>query len=221
MTGDGPSVFTCPTDATLASFYAGELRAHEEDVVRDHLVDCAACIERARDAAAFAEAMKDGARGVAGGPRFGRVPTWAAAVAAVFVAAAFVFLWRMGPGPADPAARWRDFAVDPAPGDSEDANGIVWRGGEQPASPPVAGSFAWAIAPYRTGDFVEAVTRLDRRLRDDPGDERARFYLALSCLKMGNEDRAVALLRDIASRPGDRAERARALLAEITSRSKR
>jgi cytochrome c-type biogenesis protein CcmH/NrfG len=221
MSGDGPSVFTCPTDQTLASFYAGELSAHEEDVVRDHLVDCAACIERARDAAAFAEAMKGVVQGKAGGRRFGGLPKWAAAVAAVFVATAFIFLWQTVQTPVDPAARWRDFTVDPAPNVSDDAHDMVWRGGEQPASETEGGSFAWAIAPYRTGDYSEARARLDRRVGNDPGDERARFYLALSCLKMGDEGRAVSLLREVASRPGDHAERARALLADIARRSKR
>jgi hypothetical protein len=243
-------------DATLASFYAGELEDHEEDAVRDHLVDCPTCLAQARDAASFVEAINDEARDVAGERRFGGGAAWRLAMAAVFAAAAILFMWRTGMRPFDSTARWRELTVEAAGYAPDDSHGIVWRGGEGPAATPEEGSLAWAMEPYVAKDYVGAVERLNRRVRDDPGDEQARFYLGVSLLltghpaesveplrrvaeesdplssdaswylavawiKTGDEDRAVALLQDLAAQPGDRGERARALLADIGGRSKR
>jgi hypothetical protein len=185
----------CPTDAALGSFYAGELDAKEDEAIRDHLVDCAACRERAADAAAFAEAMK--------GRRIRGVPVWAPAIAAVFAAAAILFLWRTTtpprpPAPTDARTRWQQLAVDPAPYDPNGEHDIVWRGGQEAPDANVSGSFAWAMVPYSAGDFAGAADRLGQRLRTDPGDERARFYLGVSLLLTGHPDQSVEPLRRVA-----------------------
>jgi hypothetical protein len=186
----------CPTDAALGSFYAGELDAKEDEAIRDHLVGCPACRERAADAAAFAEAMR--------GRRLRGVPVWAAAVAAVFAAAAILVLWRtvtpprpQAPQLADARARWQQLAVDPAPYDPNGEHGIVWRGGEEPPA-DVSGSLAWAMEPYAARDFAGAADRLRQRLRTDPGDERALFYLGVSLVLTGHPDQSIEPLRRVA-----------------------
>jgi hypothetical protein len=197
-------VSACPTDTALGSFYAGELEAHEDEAIRDHLVGCAACRERAADAAAFAEAMRDDARLVTRGRRIGGVPVWAAAMAAVFAAAVILVLWRTVTLPRPPVSqvsdartRWDRLAVDPAPYDPNGEHGIVWRGGEQAPDADASGSFAWAMAPYDARDFAGAADRLGQRLRTDPGDERARFYLGVSLLLTGHPDQSVDPLRRV------------------------
>jgi hypothetical protein len=269
---DESRLSACPPDATLASFYAGELAGHDEDALRDHLADCHACVERARDAAAFVDAMKDDAREVPPGRRIGRVPAWAVAMAAVFAAAAILVAWRMSTPlppvtspdlasaeplpPADARERWRDLAVEAAPYVPDDGSGILWRGGDRPSDTPAEGSLAWAMEPYVAGDFAGAATRLNRRLRAGPNDDRtlvflgvslllagepdeaveplrrvaegrgtlsgdASWYLAVACLKTGDEACAVARLNDWAAQAGDRGERARRLLQEIEGSPKR
>jgi cytochrome c-type biogenesis protein CcmH/NrfG len=214
---DDPRLSACPPDATLASFYAGELAEHEEDALRDHLVSCPACTERARDAATFVEAMKEDAREAPRGRRIGRVPVWAVAMAATLVAAAILFIWRTAappppaastevasaspaPGPPMARAHRRELAVEPAPYVPDAAAGIVWRGGDQSATEPAEGSFAWAMAPYVQRDFPAAAGRLGRRLGDDPNDERARFYLGVSLLLAGRAEESVEPLRRVAER---------------------
>jgi TolA-binding protein len=214
-------VSACPSDAVLASFYAGELAASEEDTLRDHLAGCSGCVARARDAAAFAEAMKDEARLVPRARRFGPVPAWAAAMAAVFAVAAILIAWRVttAPPPAPqelasaqpasppvgPAERWRGLTIEAAPYAPGDGSGIVWRGGDESAGRPAEGSFAWAMEPYASGDFAGAAQRLDRRLHGDPRDDRARYYLGVALLLAGRPAESLQPLREVAEGNGDAA----------------
>jgi cytochrome c-type biogenesis protein CcmH/NrfG len=54
------------------------------------------------------------------------------------------------------------------------------------------------MAPYSAGDFAGAADRLGQRLRTDPGDERARFYLGVSLLLTGHPDQSIEPLHRVA-----------------------
>lgn len=198
----------CPSDAMLASFYAGTLDLAEEDALREHLATCASCVARARDARAFVVAMGGTSR-TAPGSR----ARWRLAVAAVLTAVALIAVWRatgraprpVAPpsSPATPAAdRWRDLVVEKAPYVEDDADRIVWRGGGKPPERPAKGTFAWAMEPYVAGDAREAAARLERRVSAHPNEDRSRFYLGVARLLAGEVAASVEPLRAVAGARG-------------------
>lgn len=187
----------CPGDDSLASFYAGELAESEEEGIREHLSACAACVARARDARSFAAAM---AR-----PREGAY-RWRHAAAAVLAGVAILLLWHGAnepPGPS-PIEVPGGLPVEKAPYDPEGDGGLVWRGGGSAEEPSVEGSFRWAMEPYARDAWAEASSRLERRLRVEPRDERARFYLGVARLLDAKPAEAAEALRPLAEGSSDR-----------------
>ena len=98
----------CPDEEKLIAFYRKGLSEEENESVRDHLSECAACVGLARDARSFLDAM--GEPGASGGaaPRSASRARWLAVAAAIAIGAA-AGLWLARdrgplPSPAAPSA---------------------------------------------------------------------------------------------------------------------
>lgn len=191
---------TCPGEAALVAFYRGGLSEAEAEATREHLAACASCVELARDARAFVDAM--GGPGIEVMP-MSRAKRWLA-FAAAFAAASILGIWlaRRSPVAPIPEARteapvptapksWKNIPVSvaayvPAPEDE-----LVFRSDE----PPGSRGFAEAMAPYARGDYAAAEAVLARILLAYPHDPRASFYRGVSLLLIGRPEDAVPLLQ--------------------------
>jgi tetratricopeptide (TPR) repeat protein len=202
-----------PGEAALVAFYRGGLTATEEDAIREHLAACASCVDLARDARRFVEAMGTDAS-VMPMPRAKR---WLA-LAAVLAAAAMALIWiarsrPVAPPPAaavsESAARsWKELPVAAAPYAPAPEDELLYRSD----APADASDFAEAMAPYVRGDDAAAEAALARFLQAHPRDARASFYRGVSLLRLGRPEDAVPLL-GAAAESGPAPEGARWYLA--------
>jgi hypothetical protein len=176
----------CIDPQEMVAFYEGRLEASAEDAVRAHIAVCRACLATARDARAFVDAL---AAAPAASRTTARGAWWAAA--AVLAGLSIVGLYALKP--------WRGVDLVPreapsrgplaaAPYRPEEgagaASGIVWRGPED------ARAFAKAMEPYARGDYRGAELSLETYLGRERDDDRARFYLAVTRLLLGDADDA-------------------------------
>ena len=212
----------CQSEEGMLAFYSGGLSEAEEARVREHLAACPSCLDLAGDARRFLEAMGPGggehgaeATGGASEPRAWPKPLALAAGAALLA----VGLWTATRGHAPrlsldrsshppsppstqatpPAPSWsRELPIPKAPYAPPSApdDGLVFR--DQGGAPPGTGSFENAMAPYLRGDFSLAERLLGDRLAHYPGDDRARFYRAVSLLLLDRAIDAVPLLEPLA-----------------------
>lgn len=189
--GDGAH----PGEAALVAFYRGGLTGTEEDAIREHLAACASCVELARDARRFVEAMGADAS-VMPMPRARR---WLA-LAAVLAAAAIGLIWIAKSRPVAPlpaaavsesAARsWKELPVAAAPYAPAPEDELLYRSD----APADASDFAEAMAPYVRGDYPAAEAALARFLQAHPRDARASFYRGVSLLLLRRPEEAAPLL---------------------------
>ncbi|MBI1791645.1 MAG: tetratricopeptide repeat protein, partial [Acidobacteria bacterium] len=83
------------------------------------------------------------------------------------------------------------------------AEGLIWRG--EPASEEAM--LDAALAPYRSGDYPDAIRRLERFVGQHPRSAEGHFYLGVSLLFAGRNPEAAAAL-----------ERAKALAGKTLAR---
>ena len=193
----------CIEDDRLVAFYQDALTQAGADAVRAHLSTCSDCLDAARDARRFVEAMGDTrpARPRAVSPirRF----AIAAALAGIgLIAGSFYLTGRSGrlPSPEGQTAgeTWSAIVVTPAPyGSGPDE--LVWRGGrpEEGASP-----LDTAAVRYRAGDFPAAAEDLAAYVAAHPDDARGRFYLGVARLLSGRPSLAASDLEIARAMPG-------------------
>jgi tetratricopeptide (TPR) repeat protein len=195
----------CPGESALVAFYRGRLSEAEAESVREHLAACAACVELARDARAFVEAMGDA---VVPAMPPSRATRWLAAAAVLAVALlAGIWLTRTAPVAPDPETRaaepspkapgrWQDLPVAAAAYPAAPEDELVFRSDE-----PRADEFREAMAPYVRGDHAAAEAALTRFLASHPGDAGAAFYRGVSLLLLGRPEEAAPLLESAAGSP--------------------
>ena len=193
----------CIEDDRLAAFYQDALTQADADAVRAHLATCPDCLEAARDARRFVEAMGDTrpARSREASPirRF----AIAAALAGIgLIAGSFYLTGRSGrlPSPEGQTAgeTWSAIVVTPAPyGAGPDE--LVWRG-ERPAED--ASPLDTAAARYRAGDVPAAAEDLAAYVAAHPDDARGRFYLGVARLLSGKPLLAASELEAALAMPG-------------------
>jgi hypothetical protein len=191
MTGAGP----CLPPERLAEFYAGALTESEQDAVREHLSTCTICLEVARDARAFVEAMEPLGPATWRRPSRWTVLAAAAVLAGIALISASAHLLRRGGGESDVATR---LVVVPAPYAAA-GDDLVWRdGGESPGTDPLDA----AASRYRAGDYPGAVTDLAAYVATHGGDPRGLFYLGVARLLTGEAGAAADDLAAAAAMPG-------------------
>jgi tetratricopeptide (TPR) repeat protein len=187
-----PVAGPCPGEVTLLAFYRGELEDSEAEALREHLARCRDCLALARDARSFLAALRapELSRTVPR-PRRRRLAPWAAAAAAVALAALGVAVFREH----RPAQRPAD---------------LVWRGDDD------AAAYAAAMEHFRAGRFEAAESALESWVLAHPADDRARLDLAVARIRVGRRADARRELVELAER-GDDAIRteARRWLAEL------
>lgn len=162
-------------EPTLLDFHRGRLPGAREDVVRAHLGACASCVEIARDASRFLEAMGESAP--VQEPR--RLPSWLPLAAVVLLALGGASLWLA----TREADRWSALPVSATAWPLSAEEELLWRSGEDD-------DFAAAMEPYARGDYAAAEAELSRYLQSRPGDPRALFYRGVSLLMLGRADEA-------------------------------
>ena len=195
-----PGASPCPGEGSLVAFCRGDLDEARSEAIREHLAGCAPCVELARDARAFIEAVVPSAE-------VRPYRRWLAVAAALLVAAA-AGLWMNRQRPAAPAPvptkaaaprpsnPWRDLPVAAAtflPASPEDE--LVYRSEGEPAG----GEFTEAMAPYAKGDYRAADAGLALFLEKHPGHTDASFYRGVSLLMLGRPEEARPLLASAAS----------------------
>lgn len=202
----------CLDEATTIAFYSGELDAARAEGVRHHLAECRSCLELARDARRFLEAMDAGAAEAAAPVAHGsRTRLWPLAAAACVTLAVGWWWLRQpttsGPAPSRPLAssaaptvrstRWADLRVPKAPyspaGLPDD---LVWR--DDPDDAPRGsepGAFDRAMQAYARDDLAEAERRLARVLSREPRHAGAHFFHGVCLLIMGRTQDAIASLQ--------------------------
>jgi hypothetical protein len=157
-------------EPTLIDFYRGRLSSGREEAVREHLAACAGCVEAARDARRFLEAMGESAP--VREPR--RFPAWFPLAAAVLLALAGGVLWLSTRG----GGRWRDLPISAAPWPPSAEEELVYRS-------PEGDGFAEVMEPYARGNYAAAEAALGQYLTSKPHDSRALFYRGVSLLMLG------------------------------------
>jgi tetratricopeptide (TPR) repeat protein len=203
-------------DDLAIAYLRGELGEAERDVFEQHYFECADCFERLQVLRALPAVLRQ--EGAAGRlPR--RAPAvaswaWAAGVAFVAVAAAFVLRgsgtrdpW---PGPS-PSSEASPSGVAPTTGASPETPGrpplevlarvepppyapLVVRGGEEADD-----AFSRAMARYVRGDYAGAAASLRVAVREEPESVEARFYLGVTELLAGRPDAAIRELGRVAA----------------------
>lgn len=235
-----PTAGSCPPEERLVLFYTGRLDQTEEDRVREHLSRCPKCLETARDAREFLDAMRLPQAGKTR-PDRARVLPWGVGMATAAAALViFSIIWFRGSSV--PIA----IEIPPAPYSSPEVldKGLIFREGT-----PAEG-LASAMTSYVQGDFAAAERDLERYVAHRPADEQgrfflgvtrllngrsldamreldqvaqtaeeplrgeARYYFALAALRAGEEGRAAVVLRQLVVQDGPR----RAAAAELLKR---
>lgn len=207
----------CLKDEELLDFYSGALEEAAESVVREHLVTCAQCRERARYTRTFVNVMcqPPSARPV----RFGGfswiltrpAPLLMAAAATVMIALGVALLLRPPHHPGIPPAQEARSSTPP-PIRSETPATNPWKDlviAKAEYSPPVAGpdemfyrdgrggpktqsTLPLAMEPYERNDFAEAERRLAEFVARNPQAPEAHFYRGVSMLLLNRLSESVA-----------------------------
>jgi tetratricopeptide (TPR) repeat protein len=211
----------CLAEERIVAFYGGQLTASEEAEVRDHLATCPACLEMAREARQFLQAMSGPPQAHIGPPR--RLPApwhqvyrpelfW---LAASVLIALSIILWRgwrveapspdvAGPSapaprtpPSSPENPWRHLEIAKAeytpPAQTPDD--LIWRDEGGPSAPSKLTPFARAMRSYERGEYALAERQLERFLETDPTHAEALFYRGVSLLLIGRTADAIAPLQ--------------------------
>lgn len=176
----------CLDETTVVRFYEGSLPDAEVEQVREHLTICPACLELAREARTFLEAMR--------GPQAMPRPTllhrswvkWSLAAAALIP----VFVW------VGSLMRQRDaieIVAAPYSRASLDNANTAWRGADGADD-----RFERAMLAYLASDYQAAEQGLEAHVAAHPEDDRGRFYLAVTRLLRGRTTDAVADLSRLA-----------------------
>jgi tetratricopeptide (TPR) repeat protein len=86
---------------------------------------------------------------------------------------------------------------------------------KKPDDPDILDTFGWAL--HRTGNHEEALVRLEAALAGDPAIFRVHYHLAMTCLALGDEERARTHLNlQIGNNPdADESRRAERVLREL------
>jgi tetratricopeptide (TPR) repeat protein len=198
-----PSRTPCPGEEALVAFYRGGVSEADADAIRDHLAACASCVELARDARAFVEAMRGADGDVMPMSRAKRWLALAAALAAGAILAISIARSRPAPSleavlatPAAPALRsWKDLPITAAPYAPAPEDELLYRSD----APADASDFTEVMAPYVRGNYAAAEAALGRFLQAHPRDARASFYRGVTLLLLGRPEEAEPLLRAAAT----------------------
>jgi tetratricopeptide (TPR) repeat protein len=202
----------CPPPGTWVELERGALEPGVAEHAREHLVECHACRQAARDARRFLTAMGAGGAAEAGerlGGRGRRHALLALAAAALFASAGLT-LWYLGARRALPAAAWTAAAyvpgaVDPRAPLLRDAAAL---------DPTREAAFARAMAAYEAADYPAAERALGAYRGAEPEDLRAAFYHAVALGLTGDRRQAAPLLERVAREASPRlADEARWYLA--------
>lgn len=221
----------CIADERLVDFYHGGMDEAEADAVRAHLATCSGCVERARDAAEFVEAMAGSRAAATRNLRTMRPLAVAAALAGIALLVGTIYVAGRKGATSSPSgsAAFGSIPVVPAPYESE-GGGLVWRGEGDPGS---SAPLDVAAARYRRGDYAGAVEDLSAYVEVHSEDARGWFYLGVARLLSGTAVLAVADLEKARATRGsppdaswylalaclraERIPRARAVLEEVAA----
>jgi tetratricopeptide (TPR) repeat protein len=219
----------CLDEETMVAFYSDQLGQERVPAVRQHLSECPSCLETAKDARRFLEAM--GPAGATADAKAASRPArgrWWTLLSAASVLLAVGWWWARSPTPdgrppqetAPPGAagtkapnRWAELHVPRARySPSALPSDLVWRDGEaRPASPD---AFADAMRAYQRDEFAEAERRLAAVLAREPRRAEAHFYRGVCLLMLGRARDAVTPLTQARARAdGENAEDAAFYLA--------
>jgi len=203
-------------DDMAIAYLRGDLGEAERDAFEQHYFECADCFERLQVLRALPAVLRqEGAVGRL--PRRAPVVTawaWAAGVAFVAVAAAFVLRGTGArdpwPGPS-PSPAASPSSVAPSAGASPGTPGrpplevlarvepppwapLVARGGEE-----ADGAFSRAMERYVRGDYAGAVAGLRAAVREEPDSVEVLFYLGVTELLAGRPEAAIRELGRVAA----------------------
>jgi tetratricopeptide (TPR) repeat protein len=204
----------CLDEEQMAAFYAGQLGDRQADAVRDHLVECPACREMARDARQFVHAMtepKHTTTSASAAPWYRRHERklWLLA-AAVLIAVALPLLVRQireveapseqqaerpAPRPSPTSDNpWQNLEIAKAEYVPASQDDLVWR--DEPGRPKSSSDdlFAEGMRLYQLNSFAVAQRRLAQFLRRNPQHAEAYFYRGVSLLLLDKTMAAIAPL---------------------------
>lgn len=209
----------CLENDRLIDFYSDRLDAAASAELREHLVACPACRERAQQARLFLTVMCEPISAQPARPaKLSWMPTRGAPflmamAATVVVGVVAILLWRTSGGeypreqqalsstpsdlqPGTPLTNpWRNLTVakadysPPVAGPDE----MFYRNGKP--APPTGSTLPLAMEPYERNDFGEAARRLAKFLEKNPTAAEAHFYRGVSLLLLDRTSEAIAPLR--------------------------
>lgn len=205
---------TCPHPDVLMAARSGVLTDSAESVER-HLQSCPACRQLSEDLASYQHpgASKAEDRRIRAGwgarpqSRSGMWGPWALAAAFGMVAILAAAYWfARAPIVRAPAVASTPapllLAFEKAPIRIPAAAVLTFRGDSNNGEKYLK-DLAAALDPYRAGDYAGAEQRLAGVSRDYPGSAEAAFYLGVSQLLLGENDRAVESLKTARQHAGD------------------
>lgn len=189
----------CPPADRLWDGARGALTPEETRVLTEHLAGCGAC------AAAWRAALAFGSSGPtrADDERPRHISRFLALAAGVLITAAGVLIYQLlrdrPPEPVETLSRATDIALppqlsplEPAPIRVPAEYALVWRGAGDGAA--FLKELADALAPYRAGDYVTAVARLEPLAQKYGDVPEPWFYLGVSQLMIERPREALASL---------------------------
>ncbi len=179
-------------------YVRGELAEEQRDPFEMHFFDCPRCFDEVR----MLQALRS---------ELGTAPTrapsalkWRLALgsAAALVLAVLGTLWWSGRQPSDLSELAR---VEPAPYEE-----VRLRS----ATDPSAEAFRVAMRHYLDGDYRMAIRGLEAAEQENPGAAHVRFFLGVSCLLAGENERAIDRLRQVSESDSPFAQEAGYYLAK-------
>jgi hypothetical protein len=211
----------CLDEEQVMAFYSSQLRETEIEAIRDHLAECPTCLELAREARQFLQAMSEPIQVGTDLSLYSHAPwhrvhwrkLFLLAASVVIAVSVALLLWRGWPveAPAERQAEtpspsssttpeprenpWRDLEIVKAEYTPAVApsDELIWRDEGASGSPRLR-PFARAMRPYERNDFAEAERRLARFLEKNPTHAEAHFYRGVSLLLLGRATDAIAPL---------------------------
>jgi tetratricopeptide (TPR) repeat protein len=201
-------------DDVAVAYLRGDLGEAERDVYEQHYFECADCFERLQVMRALPAVLRQEGAARRRPARAPMVATWAWAAGVAFVAVAAAFVLRgtvaphPGPGPspaASPSSVAPGAGVSPGTPDRPPLDVLarvepppyallVVRGGEG-----TDGAFSRAMERYVHGDYAGAAADLRAAVREEPDSVEARFYLGVTELLAGRPEAAIRELRRVAA----------------------
>lgn len=200
-------------DDVAIAYLRGELGEAERDVYEQHYFECADCFERLQVMRALPGVLREQGAARSRPWRAPMVATWAWAAGVAFVAVAAAFVLRgivppdpgPGPSPAATPSGVAPTAVSPGTPDRPPLEvlarvepppyaPLVVRGGEEEED-----AFSRAMERYVRGDYAGAAADLRAAVREEPGSVEARFYLGVTELLAGRPEVAIRELGRVAA----------------------